>query len=54
MTIEPIMSREVHRCRPDDTLNLAALQMWERDCGSLPVCAGDAESVIGMVTYRYI
>lgn len=55
MTIEPIMSREVHRCRPDDTLNHAALQLWERDCGSLPVCAGDAESqVIGMLTDRDI
>ena len=55
MTIEPIMSREVHRCRPDDTLNYAALQLWERDCGSLPVCAGDAESqVIGMLTDRDI
>ena len=55
MTIEPIMSREVHRCRPDDTLNYAAVQLWERDCGSLPVCAGDAESqVIGMLTDRDI
>ena len=55
MTIEPIMSREVHRCRPDDTLNDAALKLWERDCGSLPVCAGDAESqVIGMLTDRDI
>jgi len=55
MTIEPSMSREVHRCRPDDTLNYAALTLWERDCGSLPVCAGDAESqVIGMLTDRDI
>ena len=55
MTIEPIMSREVHRCRPDDTLSYAALQLWERDCGSLPVCTDDAESqVIGMLTDRDI
>jgi CBS domain-containing protein len=57
MTIEPIMSREVHRCRPDDTLNQAALQLWERDCGSLPVCAGDGgdeSQVIGMLTDRDI
>ena len=57
MTIEPIMSREVHRCRPDDTLNYAALTLWERDCGSLPVCAGDGDGearVIGMLTDRDI
>ena len=55
MTIEPIMSREVYRCRPDDTLNDAALQLWERDCGSLPVCADDGagtSQVIGMLTDR--
>ena len=57
MTIEPIMSREVYRCRPDDTLNDAALQLWERDCGSLPVCADDDagnSQVIGMLTDRDI
>jgi CBS domain-containing protein len=56
MKIEPIMSREVHRCRPDDTLNDAALKMWERDCGSLPVCAdnGGESRVIGMLTDRDI
>ena len=25
MTIEPIMSRDVHHCRPDQTLDYAAL-----------------------------
>jgi CBS domain-containing protein len=55
MTIEPIMSRDVQRCRPDDTLNYAALQLWERDCGSLPVCAGHGDDeVIGMLTDRDI
>ena len=57
MTIEPLMSREVYRCRPDDTLNDAALQLWERDCGSLPVCADDdagTSQVIGMLTDRDI
>ena len=57
MTIEPLMSREVYRCRPDDTLNDAALQLWERDCGSLPVCSADeagTSQVIGMLTDRDI
>jgi CBS domain-containing protein len=55
MTIERIMSREVHHCRPDHTLDYAASQMWEHDCGCLPVCANgdDAEPrVIGMLTDR--
>lgn len=57
MTIEPLMSREVHRCRPDDTLNAAALQLWECDCGALPVCTDDGageSQVIGMLTDRDI
>jgi CBS domain-containing protein len=55
MTVEPLMSRDVHRCRPDDTLADAATQMWEHDCGCLPVCAGDGEQhVIAMLTDRDI
>ena len=55
MTIEPLMSRHVHSCRPDQTLDYAASQMWEHDCGCLPVCAGDGEAqVIGMLTDRDI
>jgi CBS domain-containing protein len=55
MTIEPIMSREVHFCRPGDTLDHAASQMWQHDCGCLPVCASGAEGeprVIGVITDR--
>jgi CBS domain-containing protein len=57
MTIEPIMSRDVHHCRPDHTLDYAASQLWEHDCGSLPVCADDGGGeprVIGMLTDRDI
>jgi CBS domain-containing protein len=55
MTIEPLMSRQVHQCRPDQTLDYAASQMWEHDCGCLPVCSGDSEPrVIGMLTDRDI
>jgi CBS domain-containing protein len=53
MTIEPLMSRLVQHCGPDDTLEHAAAKMWEHDCGCLPVCAGDGElRVIGMLTDR--
>jgi CBS domain-containing protein len=55
MTIEPLMSRQVQHCRPDQTLDYAASQMWEHDCGCLPVCSGNGESrVIGMLTDRDI
>jgi CBS domain-containing protein len=54
MTIETIMSRRVHHCRPDHTLDFAAARMWEHDCGSLPVCVADdgEPRVIGMLTDR--
>jgi len=55
MTIESIMSRPVHYCGPDHTLDTAAAQMWEHDCGCLPVCSGNGEPrVIGMLTDRDI
>jgi CBS domain-containing protein len=55
MTIEPLMSRQVRHCRPDDSLDFAATEMWEHDCGSLPVCSADGSSrVIGMLTDRDI
>jgi CBS domain-containing protein len=57
MTIESLMSRDVHHCRPDHTLGFAATRMWEHDCGCLPVCADDGGGeprVIGMLTDRDI
>jgi CBS domain-containing protein len=55
MTIEPLMSRHVHYCRPDHTLDYAASSMWDHDCGCLPVCVDDGEPrVIGMLTDRDI
>ena len=44
MTIEPIMSRSVYYCEPDQTLEHAAAEMWEHDCGCLPVCATNGVS----------
>jgi CBS domain-containing protein len=55
MTIEPLMTRHVHYCRPDHTLDHAAAQMWDHDCGCVPVCVDDGEPrVIGMLTDRDI
>jgi CBS domain-containing protein len=55
MTIEPLMTRHVRYCRPSDTLAYAASQMWEHDCGCVPVCVDDGTpQVIGMLTDRDI
>jgi CBS domain-containing protein len=55
MRIEEIMSENVYYCRPDDSLASCARQMWEHDCGSVPVCAGDDDNrVVGMITDRDI
>lgn len=55
MIVQKIMSDSVACCTPEDTLESAALQMWHRDCGALPVCAAEQpDQVIGMVTDRDI
>jgi CBS domain-containing protein len=47
------MTREVRTCAPDDSLNEAALAMWDRDCGFLPVV--DEQGILrGVVTDRDI
>src|SRR5258708_1666407 len=35
--VRDVMSHEPRTCRPSDSLNHAAQQMWEGDCGVLPV-----------------
>lgn len=52
MKVQDIMNREVHSCRPDTSLAMAAMQMWEGDLGILPVFDGD--HVVGMLTDRDI
>jgi CBS-domain-containing membrane protein len=55
MKVEQLMTKQVQLCGPDDTLERAAQLMWDRDCGSLPVCSGDgAIRTVGMVTDRDI
>lgn len=46
-----VMSRNVHWCRPGDTLERAAQLMWDHACGALPV-VDDHGRPIGMVTDR--
>lgn len=55
MLVRNIMTTSVACCRPEDSLESAATQMWHRDCGALPVCdPAQDDKVIGMVTDRDI
>ena len=46
------MTRDVHTCRPDTDLAMAAMQMWDGDFGMLPVL--DGRKVVGIITDRDI
>ena len=55
MRVQDLMTRQVHSCRPNDTLEQAAQLMWNFDCGCIPVCTGNGASrVLGMITDRDI
>jgi CBS domain-containing protein len=55
MRVEQLMTKQVHICRPEDSLERAAQLMWDYDCGSLPVISGDgAPKAVGMITDRDI
>jgi CBS domain-containing protein len=57
MRVQDLMTREVHSCRADDSLETAAQLMWDHDCGCIPVCLGDqngAGKMIGVITDRDI
>lgn len=53
MKVQDIMNREVHSCRPETNLSMAAMQMWDGDFGVLPVLANGG-TVVGMITDRDI
>jgi len=50
MKVEQIMTHDVVTCGPDDTLEVAARLMWERDCGAVPVVRDG--HVVAMLTDR--
>lgn len=52
MKVADVMSRKVRTCTPEDDLGQAALEMWNGDCGILPVVRGGR--VVGVVTDRDI
>ena len=50
MKVKDIMTTDVRTCTPDMTLAEAAHQMWDGDCGILPVV--DEGELVGVVTDR--
>ena len=52
MKVQDVMTRDVHTCRPDTDLAMAAMQMWDGDFGMLPVL--DGRKVVGIITDRDI
>jgi CBS domain-containing protein len=53
MKVRDMMTNEVRSCRPETNLAEAVRDMWEGDCGALPV-VNDAGRVLGMITDRDI
>src|SRR6476660_3604798 len=53
MKVAEVMTRSVQSCTPETNLATAAMQMWDGDCGALPV-VDDDDRVLGMITDRDI
>ena len=53
MKVKDVMTRNVKSCRPESTIDQAAIQMWDYDCGVMPVVDGESR-VMGMITDRDI
>ena len=51
-TIQEVMTREVQRISPEETVRRAAQLMDEYNVGAIPVCDGD--KLVGMITDRDI
>jgi CBS domain-containing protein len=52
MTVEHLMTRDVETCGPDDDLAHAAMIMWRRDCGFVPVVDPAQGRYLGVITDR--
>jgi CBS domain-containing protein len=53
MKVTEMMTRNVKSCTAETNLAAAAMEMWDGDCGTLPVVDTDGK-VIGMITDRDI
>jgi len=54
MNVEHLMTRDVESCAPEASLEEAAMIMWRRDCGFVPVVANPAGRFVGVLTDRDI
>ena len=53
MKVRDLMTSDVKTCRPETNLAEAVKEMWEGDCGALPVVSDDGR-VAGIITDRDI
>ena len=53
MKVRDLMTSDVKTCRPETNLAEAVKEMWEGDCGALPVVSDDGR-ITGMITDRDI
>jgi CBS domain-containing protein len=54
MKVSSVMNPNVESCRPDETLSAAAMVMWRKDCGFVPVVDASNQHVLGTITDRDI
>ena len=53
MKVDRIMEKQVVTCGPEDTLESAAMLMWNHSCGAIPIVGEDGHPM-GMITDRDI
>lgn len=53
MKIREVMTGDVGYCQPNSALTDAAMIMWQRDCGAVPI-VDEQNQVVGMITDRDI
>jgi len=54
MKVRDLMTTDVESCQPDTSLTDAAMAMWRRDCGVVPVVDAATGKALGIVTDRDI
>ena len=54
MNVEHLMTRDVESCTPESNLAEAAMIMWRRDCGFVPVVENHGGRLVGVITDRDI
>jgi CBS domain-containing protein len=52
MKVHDLMVWEAEACRSDSNLADAAMIMWRKDCGFVPVIEGSSKKLVGVITDR--